>query len=153
SPSPRAPQLPVITRGGRAQRRSALCSRQILLLTLLPTMDSEAEMVEDWTCIGSSRLSIGISRAPGAVVATLKGTADESALETILEAGLKLLDDDAPAVVWDMRTLEEASGQGGEAVVRVMREAQRLEKEVRLVRCGEAMARQLAEMGLRGEFW
>src|SRR5207244_291289 len=54
---------------------------------------------------------------------------------------------------WDMRGVEGLAGVGGEAVARVMREAQRLEKEVRLVACSEAMERELRGMGLRGEFW
>jgi hypothetical protein len=52
-----------------------------------------------------------------------------------------------------MRGLEALAGPGGEALVRVMREAQRLEKEVRLVQCGEETAGQLRAMGLRGDFW
>lgn len=110
-------------------------------------------MVEEWIRLGASRLSWGIGHGPGVVVATLVGTADEAALATILEGGIRLVDAAAAVVVIDVRRLEEAVGAGAQAIVRVAREAQRLDKELRLVGCGEEHGQVLRAAGLRGDLW
>jgi anti-anti-sigma regulatory factor len=116
-------------------------------------MESEAEMVEEWIRLGASRLSWGIGHGPGAVIATLVGTSDDAALGTILEGGLRLVDAAAAVVVLDMRQLAGVEAGGASALVRVAREVQRLDKELRLVGCGEKLGQALRVAGLRGDFW
>lgn len=110
-------------------------------------------MVEEWIRLEASRLSWGIGHGPGAVIATLSGTADDAALATILEGGIRLVDAQAAVVVLDLRLLEDVEGGGAQALARVTREVQRLDKELRLVGCGETLVQALRAAGLRGDFW
>ncbi len=100
-----------------------------------------------------SRLSVRIQVAPPFFVSELAGMADESGHATLREWTERMAEEPAPVVVLEMGALDELTGAAAGTLTRGLREAQRLEKGVRLVRCRRADFDRLREAGLRGEVW
>src|SRR6476660_3657154 len=100
-----------------------------------------------------SRLSVRIQVAPPFFVSEFAGAADESGHGTLSEWTERMAEEAAPVVVLEMGSLDELTGTAAAALGRGLREAQRLEKGVRLVRCRPADFDRLREAGLRGEVW
>jgi anti-sigma regulatory factor (Ser/Thr protein kinase) len=100
-----------------------------------------------------SRLSVRIQVAPPFFVSELAGLADDSGQTTLREWTERMSEEPAPVVVLEMGSLDELTGAAAGTLSRGLREAQRLEKGVRLVRCRSADFARLREAGLGGEVW
>jgi anti-sigma regulatory factor (Ser/Thr protein kinase)/anti-anti-sigma regulatory factor len=100
-----------------------------------------------------SRLSVRIRVAPPYFVSELEGAADDSGHATLAEWTERMVEEDAPVVVLDMGLLDELSGTAAATLSRGLREAQRLDRGVRLVRCRRSDFDRLTESGLRGDVW
>jgi anti-sigma regulatory factor (Ser/Thr protein kinase) len=100
-----------------------------------------------------SRLAVRIRVAPPFIVSEFAGAADETGHATLCEWTERMVEEPEPVVVLEMGSLEELSGAAASTLTRGLREAQRLEKGVRLVRCRRADFDRLQAAGLRGEVW
>lgn len=100
--------------------------------------------------LSASRLTARVAEYPGCLVVALAGRADSSARETLAEVTERILCDSGRAVVFDLEEVEEAWGGGVDALLRTMRECQRVGRSVLFVRCPEALHEQLRAVGLRG---
>ncbi len=100
--------------------------------------------------IGGSHLTIETLRVEPCAVALLRGAADDTASDTIVEAGERLVAAPQPRLVLDLQHLEDATAWGAGTVARVIREAHRVGKEVYLVRCPGWFYHQLESSGLGG---
>lgn len=100
-----------------------------------------------------SRLSVRIRVAPPFFVSELAGAADESGHTTLREWTERMAEEDEPVVVLEMGRLDELTHSAAATLTRGLREAQRLEKGVRLVRCRQVDFDRLRAAGLRGEVW
>src|SRR3954454_23238769 len=100
-----------------------------------------------------SRLSVRIQVAPPFFVSEFAGAADETGHGTLAEWTKRMAEEAAQYVVLEMSSLDELTGAAAATLGRGLREAQRLEKGVRLVRCRRADFDRLRQAGLRGEVW
>jgi anti-sigma regulatory factor (Ser/Thr protein kinase) len=100
-----------------------------------------------------SRLSVRIRVAPPFFVSEFAGAADDTGQATLREWTSRMAEEAEPVVVVEMGSLDELSGPAAFTLSRGLREAQRLEKGVRLVRCRRADFDRLCDAGLRGEVW
>ena len=100
-----------------------------------------------------SSLSVRIQVAPPFFVAEFAGVADDTGQATLREWAERVAEAPEPVVVVEMGALDELSGAAATTFSRGLREAQRLEKGVRLVRCRRADFDRLRDAGLRGEVW
>lgn len=100
-----------------------------------------------------SRLSVRIRVAPPFFVSEFAGAADDTGHGTLAEWTERMTEEAARFVVLEMGSLDELTGSAAATLGRGLREAQRLEKDVRLVRCRRADFDRLREAGLRGEVW
>jgi anti-sigma regulatory factor (Ser/Thr protein kinase)/anti-anti-sigma regulatory factor len=100
-----------------------------------------------------SRLAVRIQVAPPFFVSELAGSADESGQATLREWTQRMAEEVEPFVVLEMSGLDQLTGPAAATLTRGLREAQRLDKGVRLVRCRRSDYDRLADAGLRGEVW
>lgn len=100
-----------------------------------------------------SRLAVRIHVAPPFFVSELAGTADETGQATLREWTQRMAEEPEPFVVVEMSGLDQLTGPAAATLTRGLREAQRLDKGVRLVRCRRSDHDRLAAAGLRGEVW
>jgi anti-sigma regulatory factor (Ser/Thr protein kinase) len=98
-----------------------------------------------------SRLAVRIHVAPPFFVSELAGTADESGHATLREWTQRMAEEEVPFVVLEMSALHELTVPAAATLTRGLREAQRLDKDVRLVRCRRSDYDRLAAAGLRGD--
>jgi anti-sigma regulatory factor (Ser/Thr protein kinase) len=100
-----------------------------------------------------SRLSVRIRIAPPFFISELAGAADDTGQATLREWTLRMAEEPEPVVVLEMGSLDVLTGAAASTLSRGLREAQRLEKGVRLVRCRQADYDRLCDAGLRGVVW
>jgi anti-sigma regulatory factor (Ser/Thr protein kinase)/anti-anti-sigma regulatory factor len=100
-----------------------------------------------------SRLAVRIHVAPPFFVSELAGTADESGQATLREWTQRMTEEPEPFVVLEMSGLDHLTGPAAATLTRGLREAQRLDKGVRLVRCRRSDFDRLSAEGLRGNVW
>jgi anti-sigma regulatory factor (Ser/Thr protein kinase) len=100
-----------------------------------------------------SRLSVRIQIAPPFFISAFEGAADDTSQATLREWTQRMAEEPEPIVVLEMGSLDELTGAAASSLSRGLREAQRLEKGVRLVRCRRANFDRLCDAGLRGEVW
>jgi anti-sigma regulatory factor (Ser/Thr protein kinase) len=100
-----------------------------------------------------SRLSVRIQVAPPFFVSEFAGAADDSGHATLCEWTERMAEEREPVVVVEMGALEELSSGAASTLTRGLREAQRLDKGVRLVGCRRDDFDRLRAAGLRGEVW
>jgi anti-sigma regulatory factor (Ser/Thr protein kinase) len=100
-----------------------------------------------------SRLSVSIRIAPPFFISELAGAADDTGQATLREWTLRMAEEPEPVVILEMGSLDLLTGAAASTLSRGLREAQRLEKGVRLVRCRQTDYDQLCAAGLRGGVW
>src|SRR5438552_17459298 len=100
-----------------------------------------------------SRLSVRIQVAPPFFVSEFAGAADATGRATLAEWTERMAEEAEPVVVIEMGSLDELTGAAATTLSRGLREAQRLDKGVRLVRCRRADFDRLRDAGLRGDVW
>jgi anti-sigma regulatory factor (Ser/Thr protein kinase)/anti-anti-sigma regulatory factor len=103
--------------------------------------------------LAGSELSVRIRVVAPFFVSQLAGAANESGQATLREWTCRMAEEAEPVVVVEMGELDELSGGAAATLTRGLREAQRLEKGVRLVRCRRSVFDRLRAAGLRGEVW
>lgn len=96
-------------------------------------------------------LSVRIQVAPPFFVSEFAGAADETGQAALLEWTARMAEESEPVVVVEMGALDELSAPAASTLTRGLREAQRLEKGVRLVRCRQSDFARLRAAGLRGQ--
>jgi len=100
-----------------------------------------------------SRLSVRIQVAPPFFVSEFAGAADDTGHATLAEWTERMAEEAEPFVVVEMGSLDELTGPAASTLSRGLREALRLDKGGRLVRCRRADFDRLREAGLRGDVW
>jgi anti-sigma regulatory factor (Ser/Thr protein kinase) len=100
-----------------------------------------------------SRLSVRIRVAPPFFISEFAGAADDTGQATLREWTQRMAEEPEPVIVLEMGSLAELTGSAASTLSRGLREAQRLDKGVRLVRCRRADFDRLCAAGLRGEVW
>jgi anti-sigma regulatory factor (Ser/Thr protein kinase) len=97
-----------------------------------------------------SALSVRIQIAPPFFVSEFTGAADETGQAALIEWTARMTEEPEPVVVIDMGALDGLSGPAASTLTRGLREAHRLDKGVRLVRCSQSDFDRLRSAGLRG---
>jgi len=100
-----------------------------------------------------SGLSVRIQVAPPFFVSEFAGAADEAGHAALMEWTARMAEEPEPVVVVEMGALDELSRTAASTLTRGLREAQRLDKGVRLVRCRQSDFARLRAAGLRGDVW
>jgi anti-sigma regulatory factor (Ser/Thr protein kinase) len=100
-----------------------------------------------------SRLSVRIRVAPPFFVSEFAGAADDTGHATLAEWTERMAEEAEPFVVLEMGALDELTGAAASTLSRGLREALRLDRGVRLVRCRRADYDRLRAAGLRGDVW
>src|SRR5205085_2807895 len=100
--------------------------------------------------IGDSRLSVEAISVDPCIVGAFRGIADQTALKTLLEASDLLVTAPQARLVLDLQELQEATLWCAGTVARMIRQANRMGKEVYLVRCPAWFYEQLEANGLNG---
>jgi anti-sigma regulatory factor (Ser/Thr protein kinase)/anti-anti-sigma regulatory factor len=98
-----------------------------------------------------SRLSVRIQVTPPFFVSEFTGAADETGQATLQEWTERMAEEPEPVVVLELGALDELTETAATTLTRGLREAQRLDKGVRLVRCRRSDFDRLRAAGLRGE--
>jgi anti-sigma regulatory factor (Ser/Thr protein kinase) len=98
-----------------------------------------------------SRLSVRIQVTPPFFVSEFTGAADESGQATLREWTERMAEEPVPVIVLELGALDELTEPAATTLTRGLREAQRLDKGVRLVRCRRSDFDRLRAAGLRGD--
>jgi anti-sigma regulatory factor (Ser/Thr protein kinase)/anti-anti-sigma regulatory factor len=100
--------------------------------------------------IGGTPLAVQVLELSPYVVGEWRGAGVEGAREVVQEAAAELLSRSEPHLVLDFGALSEVSAPVARGLARLIGEAQRLGRDVRLVRCSDALFRRLQRDGVRG---
>jgi anti-sigma regulatory factor (Ser/Thr protein kinase)/anti-anti-sigma regulatory factor len=98
-----------------------------------------------------SRLSVRIQVESPFFVSEFAGAADASGQATLREWTERMAEEHEPVVVLELGALDELTGDAATTLSRGLKEALRLDKGVRLVRCRRSDFDRLRAAGLRGE--
>ncbi len=100
-----------------------------------------------------SNLSLRMRVASPFFVTEFAGAADDSGQAALREWTGRMAEEPESVVVLEMGGLDSLSSSAASTLTRGLREAQRLDKGVRLVRCRQTDFDRLRAAGLRGEIW